>query len=264
MSGYKAGLHKKISTIFDGIPVQKQNGDVSEPGTKLPDNSSESKNKDVSGSQNQVKQTDNQQQLNQNGQRLYKDTAGKKYKLNAKNRQKGIFQNLIGKLKEKLLPQGSNVNLKRQIALIIAIPILCIILVVFYVRVFSSGPKKKGSTLFTPTQTASASDSGDVKWQVPKPLSADLRDPMRAGSTTGQGGIVSGPDGEFISGGEIIVMGIVHSIDKHMAIIGQQIVNEGDQIEGVKILKITERTVEVEKSGQTKTLGVGQKWLLPK
>ena len=37
MTGYKAGLHKKISSIFDGVPVKKESADSACSKTSLPD-----------------------------------------------------------------------------------------------------------------------------------------------------------------------------------------------------------------------------------
>ena len=50
--------------------------------------------------------------------------------------------------------------------------------------------------------------------------------------------------------------------DKANAIVGMQIIQEGDKIGDITVVKINKNSVEFEREGQQKILKVGQSWFL--
>jgi hypothetical protein len=259
MSSFKAGLHKKISSIFDGVPINKQNGGLA---------GAESASEGLAVQQTQLdshQPAEHSQQ--QTSQDLYKETAEKGSKVNVKveGKTKKFVMGYLDKLKNKLMPAKSGVSRTKQVATVVLIPVLCIVLVVVAVKVFGSGSHKKKIASKTSESSKVVENSRQIAWQTPKPLSSGLRDPMKTGSSairTVKGSSASGTVlGLFATDGEIILMGIVHSPEKPMAIIGQQIVTEGEKVGDFSIVKINEHSVDIEKDGQRKTLRVGQRWL---
>jgi hypothetical protein len=256
MSPFKSGLHKKISTIFDGVPVNKSEGSGSaQPALVGPEPAKSQLDSQKVAEQNQQ----------QTGRNLYKDTAEKKAKSNAKpeKRTKKLRFGFVDKLKNKLLLPGG--DRKRQIITLVMIPLLCLVFIVVIVKVIGSSPPKKKVAPKSAVTKKAADDSSKIVWKIPQLISDQIRDPMNSGTAayaaTSKGLSGSRPGSTSpADSGEIVLMGIVHSKEKPMAIIGQHIVSEGEKINDFTVVKINEHSVDIEKGGQKKTLKVGQKW----
>ncbi|MHC4622451.1 MAG: hypothetical protein ACYS4W_00945 [Planctomycetota bacterium] len=108
----------------------------------------------------------------------------------------------------------------------------------------------------TPSQNAVRSERGnpaesevvigsdiDINWEVPPVYTAGLRDPMKYDPVSISRESAAGPD-------RLIVRGIVCSEDEQYAIMGTQIVKEGETVLGAKIIKVREDGVELEKNGE--------------
>ena len=254
MTSYEAGFHKKISSIFDGVPVQKQPPDSAGRQASLPDFVTDS---------NDVSAPTQSYQQPRPVQKLYKDTAEKPRKLISKiNSQKSAaFSKIFQTFKAKLLPKKSAVNQGRQKAAIVLVPVLGLVLVfVFFKFVLSSPPKR----IRIPAVQAAASEGlkpVKINWQIPPLISTLLRDPMKPAAVVA----VSDPSQtisvEQFSGVGIVLTGIVHSEDNPAAIIGTQIMHAGDKIGDASIVKVEKDAVTFEWKGQTKILKVGQSWL---
>ena len=96
-----------------------------------------------------------------------------------------------------------------------------------------------GSDLATSTQVTQKTAQ---EWQRPEPLPQDLRDAtspvmMRSGTTQGE---------TAAENGTLTVKGIVFSKNKPSAIINNEILSEGQTFDGITIIKITKETVEFE------------------
>lgn len=265
MAGYKAGLHKKISSIFDGVPVKGQPSDSDLKQTSLPDfiteqtDSSEPKQ----NPQQHLSQQQSYSQPPKPVQKLYKDTAEKTHKLLSKvNPQKKTgFADIIRTFKAKLLPQKSGINQKRQMSALVLVPVLCLVLVfVIFKVILPASPKKRTVPKIQAVMNEVAAAPVKINWQLPQPFSASLRDPMKPlimGQVQGQ---TNSPlQSADVAG--ISVAGIVYSEDNPAVIIGTQIMHAGEKIGDVSIVKIDKDTVTLEQNGQTKTLRVGQSWL---
>jgi hypothetical protein len=88
---------------------------------------------------------------------------------------------------------------------------------------------------------------------------------MQRGASASQGPAGSNDatsNGWLLDGGQVVLRGIVYGEDKANAIVGTQIVREGDKIGDITVVKINKSSVEFERNGQQKILKVGQSWFL--
>ena len=261
MTSYKAGLHKNISSIFDGAPLQRPSADSASKQTSLPGFVTEQTDSSMPGQnpQQHLSQQQSYPQPPKPVQKLYKDTAEKTHNLISKtNSQKGMsFSRIYQALKAKLLPRKSGIKQKRQMASIVLVPVLCLVLVfVIFKFVLPASPKKRSGPQIQ-TVVNEVLTPVKINWQIPQPISASLRDPMKPL-------IVDhiGDDGQTTFGvAGITLTGIVYSEDNPAAIIGTQVMHTGEKIGDVSIVKIDRDTVTFERNGQTKILRVGQSWL---
>jgi hypothetical protein len=113
--------------------------------------------------------------------------------------------------------------------------------------VFSSSPAGAGNTNST-VATAAASNEGRIDWTPPEPYPANFRDPMQVGSVssskTNGGGSASGFGG-------FLVKSIVFSADNPTAVINGQIVKVGQTINGATVTKINKDSVEFTANGKS-------------
>jgi hypothetical protein len=261
MTSYKAGLHKNISSIFDGAPLQRPSADSASKQTSLPGFVTEQTDSSRPGQnpQQHLSQQQSYPQPPKPVQKLYKDTAEKTHHLISKtNSQKGMsFSRIYQAFKAKLLPRKSGIKQKRQISSLVLVPVLCLVLVfVIFKFVLPASPKKRPGPKIQ-TVLDEVLTPVKINWQIPQPISASLRDPMKPLILD-----QIGADGQTTSGvAGITLTGIVYSEDNPAAIIGTQVMHTGEKIGDVSIVKIDRDTVTFERNGQTKILRVGQSWL---
>ncbi len=259
MSRYKPGLHKKVSSIFDGVPLQAQGRG---------NNEAEKQEPLVEQSQEQTTPGQKQQtKVQEPVKKLYKDIAEKPYETfdEFDNSLKGRCLRLYQSLKGKFLPSEPGANHARQIASIILIPALSIVLIFVLVRVLGSNSAGKRRTTKVAASSSTTKNSRAIDWKLPQPYSAQIRDPMKRGASTSQWSASSNNTGSnawLSNDGQIVLSGIVHGKDKANAIVGMQIVREGDKLGDVMVVKINKSSVEFERNGQQKILKVGQSWFL--
>ncbi len=261
MTRYKAGLHKKISSIFDGVPLQNQGQNHPEDDMQVADYHEEQTQEQNTPAQGQ------QSHVHEPVKKLYKDTTEKQHKTFTKfnNNLKARCLQFYQSLKERLLPSVPGVNPARQIALVILIPVLFIVLIFVLVRVLGSDSAAKGRTKNVSESSGAAKSSSTIDWQLPQPFSAQIRDPMKRVPSTSRwpvGSNNASSDAWLFSEGQVVLKGIVHGKDKANAIVGMQIVREGDKIGDITVVKINRSSVEFERNGQQKILKVGQSWFL--
>jgi hypothetical protein len=261
MTSYKAGLHKNISSIFDGAPLQRPSADSASKQTSLPDFVTEQTDSSRQGQnpQQHLSQQQSYLQPPKPVQKLYKDTAEKTHNLISKtNSQKGTsFSRIYQAFRAKLLPRKFGVGQKRKISSIVLVPVLCLVLVfVIFKFVLPASPKKRPGPKIQ-TVVTEVLTPVKINWQIPQPISASLRDPMKPLILD-----QIGADGQTTSGvAGITLAGIVYSEDNPAAIIGTQVMHTGEKIGDVSIIKIDRDTVTFERNGQSKILRVGQSWL---
>jgi hypothetical protein len=130
---------------------------------------------------------------------------------------------------------------------LILIPALSVTLIFVLLKVFGTGPRGVSQTREDTVVNAAAIGMMRIDWQIPEPYPADLRDPTqftRVRATT---------DDTEAQTGKLIVAGILFDKDDpslSSASISDQVVSEGDEILGAKVVKINKSSVEFEKDGQ--------------
>jgi hypothetical protein len=147
------------------------------------------------------------------------------------------------KIESKLFAPKPGVDVKRQKVMAVLVPILFIILIVAFSWALRTPSRAKASAAVPKPSKAIASSNNEVDWQIPELYPETLRDPMQFSSlTTTQTGVETG---------RLVIKGIVHSGDKSTAIIDNEIVREGEEILGATVVKINKDSVEFEKKGKT-------------
>jgi hypothetical protein len=252
MSKYKAGLHKEVSAIFNGVslpnPVRdasRQDDSAQRPSAvpapahqdydapKPPAPESPTQKLPVPSHMTPTKPKPGQP----TSQSLPTAAPAKQSKADAIIKAIGQipWRQTLEQIKNKLFVAKPGVITTKQKIMVILAPVLFVVLIFLFIRTFSTPSRKiTGPGTSGPIEDA-ASPGSKVDWQVPKPYPTTLRDPMQFGSATSQTGT-----------GGLIVKGIVYSEDNPSAVIDDQIVHQGDKILDVTITKINENSVEFE------------------
>ncbi len=151
------------------------------------------------------------------------------------------FLKTLERIKDKLLASKGGVNPKRQKVMMLLVPVLFVILIVVFSRALRSGQNSvpKAGT-FKPS-AAVAKAGAELNWEVPPLYPATLRDPMQFYA------VRSAKQNESDL---VVVKAIVYSEDKPSAVINEEVVFEGDQIQGATIVKISPDSVEFEKDAK--------------
>ena len=215
MPKFNAGLHKDVSAIFDGVVIHRdaaESGILQKPAGTAP-----------------------AVPTPQPGKPLYSTNRA------GAVQQRQSLQRL-SKIKDKFSTLFSPDVAPRQKMMTVLIPILLIVFVWVLIRVFNTNPTgtiKAGT--FQPEFTPVASVEKNT-WKAPEPYPTDIRNPMEFGSEA-----TTSSKTEY---NRVIVKGIVYSVSKPTAIIGNEIVCAGDKVSGVTIVKINADSVEFEMNGE--------------
>jgi len=249
MGKRSAGLHKRVWAIFDGVPLPKDDGAeqaFAAPTPERPDYERHPKrDKEREESSAPPKPpapshlTPTTPKPRQAVQLPPKAAAAKQPAAAIKSSKQIPWQQKWEQISGKLFAPKQGVSNTRQKATVILVPVLFIVLIFVFSRVLSTSSHKIAQAQnFGPTGNVGGSNK--IDWQIPDPYPAALRDPMQFGSVaTAQTG-TSG----------LIVKGIVYSKDNPSAVIGSQIVHEGDEVLGVTVIKINEKSIDFEMNGK--------------
>jgi hypothetical protein len=253
MSEYKAGLHKNVSAIFNGVSFPKnditqQPSPAPAPGhqdysaPKPPASESSAQKLPVPSHMTPTKPKPEQPTL----QSPSKETPAEQSKANAamkaviKFAERIPWRQTLERIKSKLFATKTEAVTTRQKMMVVLALVFFVVLIFLFIRAFSTPSQKiTGSETSESVETVAAGHSKKVEWKLPSPYPTTLRDPMRFGSTTSQTGT-----------GGLVVKGIVYSEDNPSAVIGDQIVHQGDKVLDVTITKINENSVEFETNGK--------------
>jgi hypothetical protein len=138
--------------------------------------------------------------------------------------------------------------------MVVMMPLLFIVLIFMLSRggVFgTSAGRTEASTEDTAPGVVTAGANTKIDWEIPAPYPTTLRDPMRLVP-------VEIPQTEISKTLKLIVKGILYSEDNPSAVIGNQIVHEGETIRGVSVIKISQDSVEFEMNGKRWTQKIRQ------
>jgi hypothetical protein len=248
MAEHNEGLQKRVSSIFSGVPIPKSSGALQIPQQPASENTGnepakpahthpESHNSPCAAVPARQNQTDMPSEL-----KPLPNIQPSNYDIN-KNQIQIRLQNIWETIKDRLLAPKPGVSTSRQIATVVMIPVLFVIMIVVFTKLFyKPSTKKTEPAASQPTSVAVAFDN-KTDWQIPEPYPTGLRDPMQFGSSGAADTETSGP---------IVLKGIAYSEDSPFAIIGSQIVKEGDKIFDATIIKINQDSVEFEINGTRK------------
>lgn len=248
----KSGLHKEISSIFDGVPVpdgkakprprigadRGQAGyDSPRPSANLP------QNPQIPGSYPQPKQPAPAQ--SKTGQTI-----------------KTVGMGPLQQVAKKIFTPREGVSSLRHKVTVLAIPLLFIALIYYISSAFNISLFKAEEIIPPSGVTSAGVVSAGITWQKPELYPSDLPDPMRltdemaaqieAREEEEQITKVADPGESTATGtGVLTVKGILFSEDNPSAVIGTRITHVGDIIAGATIVKIDRDSVEFEKDGET-------------
>jgi hypothetical protein len=250
MSKYKAGLHKEVSAIFNGVLLPKNDGSQRPSGVPAPAHQDygvpkpsapepPTQKPPVPSHMTPTKPKPEQLPL----QPPPKAAPAKQPKADTAIKAAGQipWRRTLEQIKNKLFAAKPAVITTKQKIVVILAPVLFVVLIFVFIRTFSSPSRKiTGPGTSRPVKAVAAGPNSKVDWQIPSPYPTALRDPMQFSSSTSQTGTTGG----------LIVKGIVYSEDNPSAVIGGQIVHQGDKILDVTITKINENSVEFEENGK--------------
>jgi hypothetical protein len=239
MSKHKAELHKEVSAIFDGVPFLEDNGAQQSLGARVPERNGYIPPEPPAPSY----MTATKPKPQQSGQSPPKAAAAKRAKSNTaiKAFSQIPWRQTLEKIKNKLFAPKPGIGTTRQKTMMLLVPFLFIIFVFVSLRVFNvHWPKTTDAEglIQESFQPVGGSDNR-IDWEIPAPYPKTLRDPMQFGSAKVQ-----------MYGGGLIIKGIVYSEDNPSAIIGSQIVHEGDEVSGATVIRINKNSVEFEMNGK--------------
>jgi len=285
----KAGLQKKVSSVFKGVPVPQNNGSQQPSGSHTPDPAHGVSPKPAAADR-QVLQNSLIKKLNHSedssNKAEQKQTANVFPKPTSMNRMpqsplitklpqpeeslkraakatrpesspfiEETSDGLWQQIKDKLFTPKPGSSPTKQKAMVIMVPILAIIMIFVFRQVLSKAPRKtKGAgTDDVPVVVANADSGHEIDWKIPEPISVMTRDPIKLpDESSTQNAEQNGEQNETANKpnqGVIIVRDIVYSHDRPSAVIGSKIVYVGDEINGATIVKIDRDSIEFEKDG---------------
>jgi hypothetical protein len=286
----KAGLQKKVSSVFKGVPVPQNNGARQSSGTPAPNHTPDAPPKPVSADR-QVAQNSLIKKLNQPEDspdaaeqsqtanaipkptstdqmpqrpltnKLPQPTEPLKQTETATEPESGPFIEETGdglwqQIKNKLFTPKPGSNPTRQKAMVIMVPVLAIIMIFAFRQVLSKAPRKtKGAgTDDAPVVVANPDSGHEIDWKIPEPITIIKRDPIKlpdeSNTQSGNRNTEQNGTADTQTQGAVIIRDIVYSKDKPSAVIGSRIVYVGDKINNITILKITKDSIEFEKDGE--------------
>ena len=237
----RVGLQKKVSSIFTGVPIPKDNGAQQSSGAPAPERPNYAPPSHLAGTTE--KPQPQQSVSGQAGPPKAAPPKQPKAVTTTKAAKQIPWQQTLEQIKAKLFTPKPGVSSTRQKAMVILVPVLFLIMIFAFTRVLSSpSPKTTGAQSFGPSK-AIAGSNNEIDWQIPEPYPTTLRDPMQFGSVTSYGQTQAGT-------GKLIVKGIVYSKNNPSAVIGNQIVHEGEKVLGATVVKINKDSVELEMDGK--------------
>lgn len=263
----KAGLHKEISSIFDGVPVPSNQGmarpHLGPPGPQPGQAGYDSPRPAPRGPENpQIPGAP--QQFRQAGR------PGAPAHARAGAAAKAADQGALRQMTKRLFGPKEGVSAKRQIFMAILVPILLVVFIIVLMKVFGAPSSKKLPWSPKPKPVATAVPANtEIDWRMPEPYPAGLRDPMqltaemtaqieaeaiaKTQAVTNAQANVGTVEQEPAKPQELAITGILFSQDNPTAVIGTRIAHVGDLIAGATIVKINLTTVEFEKDGKSWT-----------
>jgi len=299
----KAGLQKKVSSVFKGVPLPQNKSAQQPSGTPVPNKTSDGSPKPVPANQkvsksslitklsesedssdkaeqtqtaNAFPKSTSKNQVPQNPpiNKISQPKAPLKQPLTDTQPEGSPFIEETGdglwqQIKDKLFTPKPGVSPTKQKAMVIMVPILAIVMIFAFRQVLSKAPRKtKGTENDDTPAVVSNTNSGDeIDWQIPEPITIIARDPIQlpdeSNAQTPDQNTEQNGATNTENQGLIMIKDIVYSHDKPSAVIGSRIFYEGDDINGMTIININRDSVEFEKDGERWKQNVGDGKMIP-
>jgi hypothetical protein len=282
----KAGLQKKVSSVFKGVPVPRDGAGQRAPGTPAPDQAPGAASKPASAGP-PTPQSPLMRKLHEAGQspanavpdraagvqappmsaerptpqrpaakNLYEPQNPPEEAAPAKQPKvaplaEAARPSLWQQINNRLFPPKPGVNPVRQKAMVILVPVLAIVMIFVFRQVLSKAPRQtQGATEEAAPLVAAASSNNDIDWQIPEPLPATMRDPIKVSDQSSPNDTQPSATPTEEKTHAIDVRDIVYSEDKPSAFMNGRIVHVGDKIGDTTIIQINRNNVEFERDGK--------------
>jgi hypothetical protein len=249
----KPGLHKKISSIFEGVPLPQPGSP--QPPPAAPGGPPAAGGGQVADSSQKPLPPAFQTLRAAQASRPYETAQAAPVSQPRAEAVKATGTGLWQKIKDKLLAPKPSISGTRQKVMLILVPVLFVVLIFVAISVLVPPREVQGPPQSVLATTAVGTDT-NIEWKVPPPYPATLRDPMQPVPSAIIPGKTEPEKAEAVKPEKPVVKGILYSEDNPSAIIGIQIVHEGDKIAGATILKINKDCVEFEMDGKKWTQNV--------
>lgn len=245
----KLGLHKKISSIFEGVPLPQPDGLQQQPPQVPPTGEASGTPQKPLPPPFQTLRAAQAPRPFESGQTLPQAAPA--------GLPKAAGSGLWQQIKNRLFAPKPGVSTTRQKVMVILVPVLFIVLILVATTVLAPSRKVTRPPQAKPPTIVAATDT-KIDWEVPPPYPETFRDPMQPvpaaiipGKTEPKTEVV-----EPVKPEKLVVKGILYSDDNPSAIIGTQIVHQGDKVSGATVIKINKDGVEFEREGEKWKQGV--------
>ena len=281
----KAGLQKKVSSVFKGVPLPQGSAGQQTSGTHAPDqvpgvspkppfperqpqsslmrklHQAEEKpdsaipNRPVGVSPEPAPPAPRVQQ-HPAAKELQESKAPPKKTASAKQPKAApvaetVRPGLWRQISSRLFAPKPGGNPTRQKAMVVLVPILAIVMIFVFRQVLSTSPRKtKGATEDETLVAAGAKSGQDIDWQIPDPLPATMRDPIKLTDQSLANGAEPNGAAAGPKTGDVDVRDIIFSKDKPSAFVNGRIVYVGDKIHDATVVRINRDGIELEKDGK--------------
>jgi len=281
----KAGLQKKVSSVFKGVPLPQGSAGQQTSGTHAPDQVPGVSPKPLSPERQpqsslmmklhqaeekpdntipnrpagvspeppppapRIQQHPAAKELHESKTPLKKAASAKQPKAApaAETTRPGLWRQISNRL---FVPKPGG-NPTRQKAMVILVPILAIVMIFVFRQVLSTSPRKtKGATEDETLVAAGVKSGQDIDWRIPDPLPETMRDPIKIGDQSSANGAEPNGAAAEPTTGDIDVRDIIFSKDKPSAFVNGRIVYIGDKIHDATVVRINRDGVEFEKDGK--------------
>jgi hypothetical protein len=283
----KAGLQKKVSSVFKGVPLPQNGGVQQTAGTPAsnaaprasarpasadrqlpqssllrtlhqgdepsdnaaPDRPAEARPKPASADR-QMLQHPTHKKPDSPEKPLKEAAPAKPHKtaLAAEQTRPSLWQ----QINNRLFAPKPGVNPTRQKAMVVLVPILAIVMIFVFRQVLSTSPRRtQGATDANTPVVAAAKSSHEIDWQIPDPLPAMERDPTKLPEQAAATSNTEPNQTVAEPGTEAFdVRDIVYSKDKPSAVVNAHIVYIGHKVGDATVVQILRDGVEFEKNGK--------------
>jgi hypothetical protein len=156
------------------------------------------------------------------------------------------------RINDKLFAPKPGVSPTRQKAMVVLVPVLAIVMIFMFRQVLSGSPRQtQAATDDQMPVVAASKPSHEIDWQIPDPLPAIERDPTKLSE---QVAVTSGAEPNqavAASQSQIFdVRDIVYSKDKPSAVVNAHIVYVGHKVGNATVAQIFRDGVEFERDGK--------------